>query len=110
MIKTTAPYQLLWNKTLELVVESELISGSDNYDPTNILGSNNPVMTEERTHSRAWEQSSSRAPVQNMNVDVDMDEDDKEWHLDVEEDDIQDETNINMDETEDAIYVEKIVK
>jgi hypothetical protein len=57
-------------------------------------------MTEERTHSRA--------PVQN--VDVDMDEVDKEWHLDVEEDDIQDETNINVDETEDAIYVEKIVK
>jgi hypothetical protein len=32
MIKTTAPYHLLGYKTLELVVESELISNSDNYE------------------------------------------------------------------------------
>jgi hypothetical protein len=55
MIKTTDLYQLSGYKTLELVVESEPISSSDNYDPTNIPGSNNPVMTEERTHSRARE-------------------------------------------------------
>jgi hypothetical protein len=36
MIKTTAPYQLPQYKTLELVVESEPISGSDNYDLTKI--------------------------------------------------------------------------
>jgi hypothetical protein len=53
MIKTTASYQLSQYKTLELVVKSELISGSDNYDPTSISGSSNPVMAEERTHSRA---------------------------------------------------------
>jgi hypothetical protein len=51
MIKTTASYQLLGFKTLELVVISELISSSDNYDPTSISGSSNPVMAEERTHS-----------------------------------------------------------
>jgi hypothetical protein len=56
MIKTTALYQLSQYKTLELVVESEPISGSDNYDPTSIPGSSNPVMAEERTHSRAREQ------------------------------------------------------
>jgi hypothetical protein len=33
MIKTTAPYHLPGYKTLELVVESEPISSSDNYDP-----------------------------------------------------------------------------
>jgi hypothetical protein len=55
MIKTTAPYQLAQYKTLELVVESESIFGSDNYDPTNIPRSSNPVMAEERTHSRARE-------------------------------------------------------
>jgi hypothetical protein len=53
MIKTTVSYQLSQYKTLELVVESEPISGSDNYDPTSIPGSSNPVMAEERTHSRA---------------------------------------------------------
>jgi hypothetical protein len=54
-------------------------------------------MAEERTHSRDREQRSSRAPVQN----VDMDEDNKEegWHLDAEEDEI-----------EDAMNVEEIVK
>jgi hypothetical protein len=53
MIKTTAPYQLPQYKTLELVVESEPIFRSDNYDPTSILESSNPVMAEERIHSRA---------------------------------------------------------
>jgi hypothetical protein len=108
MIKTTAPYQLSGYKTLELVVESEPISSSDNYDPTSIPGSSNTVMAEERTHFRAREQRSSRVSVQN----VDVDEDDKveEWHLDVEKDDIQDATNINMDETNDAVDVEEIVK
>jgi hypothetical protein len=76
IIKTTAPYQLPGYKTLELVVESESISGSDNYDPISIPESSNPVMAEKRTHSRAREQRSSCIPVQNM--DVDMDEDDEE--------------------------------
>jgi hypothetical protein len=70
MIKTTAPYQLPQYKTLELVVESEPIFGSDNYDPTSIPRSSNPVMAEERTHSQAREQRSSHAWVQNMDVDV----------------------------------------
>jgi hypothetical protein len=43
-------------------------------------------------------------------VDVDEDEDEEEWYLDVEEDDIQVVTNINMDKIEDAINVEEIVK
>jgi hypothetical protein len=106
MIKTTAPYQLSQYKTLKLVVESESISGSDNYDLTSIPESSNLVMTEERTHSRAQEQRSSCAPVQN--VDVDEDDEEEEWHLDIEEDNIQDETY--MDEIEDAMDVEKIVK
>jgi hypothetical protein len=55
MIKTIAPYQLPQYKTLELVVESELILRIDNYDPTSIPISSNPVMAEERTHSRARE-------------------------------------------------------
>jgi hypothetical protein len=38
MIKITAPYQLSQYKTLELVVESEPISGPNNYDPTSIPG------------------------------------------------------------------------
>jgi hypothetical protein len=63
MIKTTASYHLPGYKTLELVVESELIYSSDNYDPTSILGSSNPVMAEERTHSRAREQRPSRISV-----------------------------------------------
>jgi hypothetical protein len=60
-------------------------------------------MTEEITHSRAWEQRSPRAPVQN--VDVDMNEDNKEegWHLDAEEDEIK-------DEIEDVMDVEEIIK
>jgi hypothetical protein len=48
MIKITVPYQLSQYKTLELVVESEPISRSDNYDPTSIPGSSNPVMAEEK--------------------------------------------------------------
>jgi hypothetical protein len=85
MIKTTAPYQLPENKTLELVIESESISSSDYYDPTSNPESSNPVMAEERTHSRAQEQRPSRVPVQNVDVyvDVDEDEDEEEWHLDV---------------------------
>jgi hypothetical protein len=51
MIKTTAPYQLPGYKILELVVIYEPISSSDNYDPTSIPESSNPVMAEERTHS-----------------------------------------------------------
>jgi hypothetical protein len=63
MIKTTSPYQLLRYKTLELVVESEPIYESDNYDPTSIPESSNLVMIDVRIHSRAQEQQSSRAPV-----------------------------------------------
>jgi hypothetical protein len=76
MIKTTAPYQLPGYKTLELVVISEPISSFDNYDPTSIPESSNPVMTEKRTYSRAQEQRPSRILVQNM--DVDVNEDDRE--------------------------------
>jgi hypothetical protein len=43
-----------------------------------------------------------------MNVDVD--ENEEKWHLNVEDDDIQDATDINMDEIEDVIDVEEIVK
>jgi hypothetical protein len=77
MIKITPPYQLPQYKILELVVESESIFGSDNYDPTSIPGSNNPVMAEEKTHSRGREQRSSRAPVQNVDMDVDEDNEEK---------------------------------
>jgi hypothetical protein len=56
MIKITALYQLPRYKTLELVDIAEPIFSSDNYDPTSIPGSSNPVMDEERTHSRVWEQ------------------------------------------------------
>jgi hypothetical protein len=108
MIKTTTPYQLPKYKTLELVVESKLIFGFDDYYPTNIPESSNLIMAEEKIHSQAREQQSSRAPVQN--VDVDEDNEEEKWHLNVEEDDIQDETDINMDEIEDAIDVEEIVK
>jgi hypothetical protein len=45
-----------------------------------------------------------------MDVDVDEDDKEEEWHLDVEEDDIQDATDINMDEIDDAVDVEEIVK
>jgi hypothetical protein len=51
MIKITAPYQLSGNKILELIVESEPIFNSDNYDTTSIPENSNPVMAEERTHS-----------------------------------------------------------
>jgi hypothetical protein len=88
MIKTKALYQLPGYKILELVVISESISSSDNYDLTSIPGSSSPVMVEERTHSRAREQRPSRIPVQN--VDVDEDDEEEEWYLDVEEDNIQD--------------------
>jgi Fringe-like len=84
MIKTTALYQLPRYKTLELVVISEPIFSSNNYDPTSISGSSNPVMVEERTHSRVREQRPSCIPVQN--VDVDEDDEEEEWHLDVEDD------------------------
>jgi hypothetical protein len=104
MIKTTAPCQLSGYKTLELVVISELISSSDNYDPTSISESSNIV----RTHSRAQEQGPSRIPIQN--VDVDEDDEEEEWHLDVEEDDIHDAIDINMDGIDNAVDVEEIVK
>jgi hypothetical protein len=106
MIKTTAPYQLPRYKTLELVVESKPISSSDNYDPTNISGSSNPVMAEERTQFRAREQRPSRVSIQN----VDADDEVEEWHLDVEEDDIQDAIDINMDETNDAVDIKETIK
>jgi hypothetical protein len=60
MIKTTALYQLPGYKTLDIVVESEPISSSDYYDPISIPESNNPVVAEERTHSRVREQRPSR--------------------------------------------------
>jgi hypothetical protein len=109
MIKTTAPYQLPGYKTLELVIESEPISCSDYYDLTSIFENSNPVMVEERTHSRAREQRPSRVSVQDMNVNVDEDEDEEDevWHLDVEEHDIQDVTDINMDEIENVMDVEE---
>jgi hypothetical protein len=110
MIKTTTPYQLPRYKTLELVVISKPISSSDNYDLTSIPGSSNPVMAEEITHSRVREQRLSHIPLQNVDVDVDEDDEEEEWHLDVEEDGIQDATDINMDEIDDAVDVEEIVK
>jgi hypothetical protein len=63
IIKTIVPYQILGYKTLELVVESESISSFDHYDLTNISESSNPVLAEERTHSRAQEQKKSCVPV-----------------------------------------------
>jgi hypothetical protein len=62
-------------------------------------------MVEERTHSQAREQRSSCAPVQNMDVNVDVDDDNEEegWHLDAEKDKIEDEIEYAMD-------VKKIVK
>jgi hypothetical protein len=41
---------------------------------------------------------------------VNENEEKEEWHLNVEEDDIQDAIDINMYEIEDAIDVEEIVK
>jgi hypothetical protein len=74
MIKITVSYQISGYKTPELVVEYESIFSSDYYNPTSISGSNNSIMDEERTNSRARKQPPSRVPVQNMNVDVDEDE------------------------------------
>jgi hypothetical protein len=51
------------------------------------------------------QQRPSRVSVQN--VDVDEDDEEEEWHLNVEDDDIHDATDINMDETDDAVDVEK---
>jgi hypothetical protein len=45
-----------------------------------------------------------------VDVDVDEDEEEKEWHLDVEDDDIHNAIYINMDEIDDAVDVEEIVK
>jgi hypothetical protein len=42
-----------------------------------------------------------------MDVNVDENDEVEECHLDVEEDDIQDVTNINMDETDDAVDVQR---
>jgi hypothetical protein len=67
-------------------------------------------MAEERTHSRAREKRPSLVSIQNMDVDVDENEEKEEWHLDVEEDDIQDVININMDKIENVMGVEEIVK
>jgi hypothetical protein len=106
MIKTTAPYQLPGYKILKLVVESEPISNIDNYDPTSISGSSNSIIAEERTHSWTRKQRPSRVLIQNMDVD----DEEEEWHLNVEEDDIQDAPYINMDEIKDAIDVKEIVK
>jgi hypothetical protein len=110
MIKTTTLYQLTGYKILELVVESEPISNSDNYNPTSISGISNPVMAEEKTHSRARERRSSHVLIQNVDVDVNENDEEEEWHLDVENNDIQDVTDINMNEIGDAINVEEIVK
>jgi hypothetical protein len=63
MIKITTLYQIPGYKILELVVESGPIFSYDYYDLTNISESSNSVMAEERTHSRAREQPSSRVPV-----------------------------------------------
>jgi hypothetical protein len=45
-----------------------------------------------------------------MDVNVDENDEEEEWHLDVEEDDIQDVTDINIDEIENVIDFEEIVK
>jgi hypothetical protein len=60
-------------------------------------------------YSQVWyilKQRLSRILVQN----VDEDDEEEEWHLDVEEDDIQDAIYINMDEIDDAVDVEEIIK
>jgi hypothetical protein len=79
MIKTIISYQLPGYKILELVVISEPIFSSNNYDPTSISESSNLVMVEERTHSWAQEQRPSRILVQNVDVDVDKDDEEEEW-------------------------------
>jgi hypothetical protein len=43
-------------------------------------------------------------------VDEDEDEEEEERHLNVEEDNIEDATYINMDEIKDEIDVEEIIK
>jgi hypothetical protein len=43
-----------------------------------VFQSSNPVMVEERTHSRAREQGPSRIPVQNVDMDVDEDDEEEE--------------------------------
>jgi hypothetical protein len=98
MVKITGLYQIPGYKTHELVVESELISNSYHYDPcpTSILKSNNPILAEQRTY----------VPVHNM----DEDEEEEKWHLNVEEDDIHDAIDINIDKIEDEIDVKEIVK
>jgi hypothetical protein len=71
MIKITTPYQISKYKILELVVEFELISSSDHYDPcpTSIPRSSNPVLAEKRLHSRAREQPPTCVSVQNVDED-----------------------------------------
>jgi hypothetical protein len=46
----------------------------------------------------------------NIYEDEDKDEEEEEWYLEVDEDDIQDATDINMDKIEVAIDVEEIIK
>jgi hypothetical protein len=95
---------MLEYKILELATASQPISSLDCYDPCpiSISGSDSLVLAEERTHSRAYEQQSTCVPVQN----IDEDEEEEDWYLDVEDDDIQNAININMDEIKD----EKILK
>jgi hypothetical protein len=71
MVKIRAPYQISGYKTLELVVESELIFSFDHYDLclTNIPKSSNPILAEKRTHSRAREKPPICVLIQNMNED-----------------------------------------
>jgi hypothetical protein len=86
MVKATALYQIFGYKTLELVVESELISSSDHYDPcpTSISESRNSVLAKERIHSWVQEHLPTCVLVQN----VDENKEEEEWYLNVEEDDI----------------------
>jgi hypothetical protein len=62
-------------------------------------------MAEERTHSRSREQRSSRAPIQNMDVDVDEDSEEEGWHLDAEKDEIEDAMNVEEIVKERQIFV-----
>jgi hypothetical protein len=63
-------------------------------------------LAEERTHFWARERPPTHVPVHN--IDEDLEE--EEWHLDVEDDDIQDVIYTNINEIEDEIYVKEIVK
>jgi hypothetical protein len=76
MVKTTTLYQIPEYKILELVVKSEQIFSSNHYGPcpTSISESSNPVLIEERTHSRAQEQPPTRVPVQNVDEDEEEEE------------------------------------